>query len=215
MTLTVVKTTALTGTITNAQLAGGIDLTSKVTGTLPIANGGTNSTATTFVNATTNITGALPIVNGGTGSTTFAPGKIGQVLQTTGYTAQTNSTTYASYLTQAITPSATSSKILIFHQAPSMIYLNNTSNMGHVAIFRDSTNITTAGHGSSLMSYQAPNSRSAIGATSCCWLDSPSSTSSITYSIQVKVDNAALTMVYGWASSQPRVSTITCMEVLA
>ena len=33
MTLTVVKTTALTGTITNAQLAGGIDLTSKVTGT--------------------------------------------------------------------------------------------------------------------------------------------------------------------------------------
>ena len=67
MTLTVVKTTALTGTITNAQLAGGIDLTAKVTGTLPIANGGTNSTATAFVNATTNVTGALPVVNGGTG----------------------------------------------------------------------------------------------------------------------------------------------------
>ena len=74
MTLTVVKTTALTGTITNAQLAGGIDLTSKVTGTLPIANGGTNSTATTFVNATTNVTGALPIVNGGTGGTSYSPG---------------------------------------------------------------------------------------------------------------------------------------------
>ena len=74
MTLTVVKTTALTGTITNAQLAGGIDLTSKVTGTLPIANGGTNSTATTFVNAASNVTGALPIVNGGTGGTSYAPG---------------------------------------------------------------------------------------------------------------------------------------------
>lgn len=32
--------------VTNAMLAGSIDLTSKVTGTLPIANGGTNSTAT-------------------------------------------------------------------------------------------------------------------------------------------------------------------------
>ena len=74
MTLTTVKTTALTGTITNAQLAGGIDLTAKVTGTLPIANGGTNSTATTFVNATTNVTGALPIVNGGTGGTSYSPG---------------------------------------------------------------------------------------------------------------------------------------------
>ena len=77
MTLTVVKTTALTGTITNAQLAGGIDLTSKVTGTLPIANGGTNSTATTFVNAASNVTGTLPSANlptvpvtkGGTGLT--------------------------------------------------------------------------------------------------------------------------------------------------
>ena len=44
MALTVVKTTALSGTITNAQLAGSIDLTAKVTGALPIANGGTAAT---------------------------------------------------------------------------------------------------------------------------------------------------------------------------
>jgi hypothetical protein len=69
MALTVVKTTALSGTITNAQLAGSIDLTAKVTGTLPIANGGTNSTSTTFVNAATNMTGTLPIANGGTAIT--------------------------------------------------------------------------------------------------------------------------------------------------
>ena len=49
MALTTVDTTALSGTITNAQLAGSIDLTSKVTGALPIANGGT--AATTFVAA--------------------------------------------------------------------------------------------------------------------------------------------------------------------
>ena len=45
MALTVVKTTALSGTITNAQLAGSIDLTSKVTGTLPTGNGGTGATS--------------------------------------------------------------------------------------------------------------------------------------------------------------------------
>ena len=56
-------------TVKNAGLAGSIDLTAKVTGTLPIANGGTNSTATTFVNAASNVTGTLPVANGGTAIT--------------------------------------------------------------------------------------------------------------------------------------------------
>jgi len=51
------------------QFNGTISLTSGVTGTLPIANGGTGTTSTTFTNLTTNVTGTLPIANGGTGST--------------------------------------------------------------------------------------------------------------------------------------------------
>ena len=43
-----------------------------MTGTLPIANGGTNSTSTTFVNLASNITGTTPIANGGTAATTLA-----------------------------------------------------------------------------------------------------------------------------------------------
>ena len=57
--------------------AGSVDLTSTVTGTLPIANGGTGSTSTTFVNATANITGVVPAANLGTGtasSSTFLRG---------------------------------------------------------------------------------------------------------------------------------------------
>jgi len=49
-----------------------IDLTSEVTGILPIANGGTGTTSTTFANLTTNVTGLLPIANGGTGTATPA-----------------------------------------------------------------------------------------------------------------------------------------------
>jgi len=63
--------TPSSGTATNLT---GLPLTTGVTGTLPIANGGTGTTSTTFTNLTTNVTGTLPIANGGTGttSTTFA-----------------------------------------------------------------------------------------------------------------------------------------------
>jgi hypothetical protein len=47
-------------------------LTTDVSGTLPIANGGTGTTSTTFANLTTNVTGLLPIANGGTGTATPA-----------------------------------------------------------------------------------------------------------------------------------------------
>jgi hypothetical protein len=45
-------------------------LTTDVSGTLPIANGGTGTTSTTFANLATNVTGTLPVANGGTGTTT-------------------------------------------------------------------------------------------------------------------------------------------------
>jgi len=74
----------LTGTVTssgNLTLGGtlaNVDLTSQVTGTLPIANGGTGSTSTTYVDLTTNVTGTLPVANGGTNLTTL--GTANQVL---------------------------------------------------------------------------------------------------------------------------------------
>jgi hypothetical protein len=70
----------LTGTVTssgNLTLGGtlaNVDLTTQVTGTLPIANGGTGSTSTTYVDLTTNVTGTLPVANGGTGITSLGSG---------------------------------------------------------------------------------------------------------------------------------------------
>ena len=71
---------SLSGTVTtsgNLTLGGtlsGVSLTSQVTGTLPIANGGTGTASTTFANLTTNVTGTLPVANGGTGITSFGAG---------------------------------------------------------------------------------------------------------------------------------------------
>lgn len=53
-----------------------VSLTTDVSGTLPIANGGTGTTSTTFVNLATNVTGTLPVANGGTGQTTYTDGQL-------------------------------------------------------------------------------------------------------------------------------------------
>ena len=69
--------------------SGQIDAGSGLTGTLPIANGGTGTTSTTFTNLTTNVTGTLPIGNGGTGLTaTPTSGQI-DIGNNTGFTRTT------------------------------------------------------------------------------------------------------------------------------
>jgi hypothetical protein len=67
-------TVTTSGSLTLGGALSGVDLTSQVTGTLPIANGGTGTTSTTFTNLTTNVTGTLPVANGGTGITSLGAG---------------------------------------------------------------------------------------------------------------------------------------------
>jgi hypothetical protein len=65
--------TPSSGTATNLT---GLPLTTGVTGTLPIANGGTGSTSTTYCSLTTNVTGTLPVANGGTGATSLTANNV-------------------------------------------------------------------------------------------------------------------------------------------
>lgn len=65
--------TPSSGTATNLT---GLPLSTGVTGTLPIANGGTGSTSTTYCSLTTNVTGTLPVANGGTGATSLTANNV-------------------------------------------------------------------------------------------------------------------------------------------
>jgi hypothetical protein len=67
--ITLTGTVTSTGNLTLGGTLANVNLASQVTGTLPIANGGTGSTSTTFVNLASNVTGTLPVANGGTGVT--------------------------------------------------------------------------------------------------------------------------------------------------
>ena len=246
MALTTVKTTALNGTITNAQLAGSIDLTAKVTGTLPIANGGTNSTSTTFVNAATNVTGTLatgnggtgstattfvnvasnvtgtlPAANGGTGVTSYAPGKIGQVIQkviTAGSVTHTTTAFIATAWLVAITPSATSSNIhLSFSVNQGCATANRSPNF---RIYRDIggggySHLTNGVDGEPHDQSGSYANVSGHFATNSCFqfYDDPATTSECTYKVYFKLSDTtgscyayAAAGLYGYA---------TAMEVLA
>jgi len=59
--ITLSGTVTSSGSLTLGGTLGSVDLTSQITGTLPIANGGTNSTSTTYCSLTANVSGTLPI----------------------------------------------------------------------------------------------------------------------------------------------------------
>lgn len=67
--ITLTGTVSTSGNLTLGGTLANVNLTSQITGTLPIANGGTGSTSTTFANLASNVTGTLPVANGGTGVT--------------------------------------------------------------------------------------------------------------------------------------------------
>ena len=192
-------------TVSNAGLGGSIDLTAKVTGTLPIANGGTNSTSTTFVNLASNVTGTMPVANGGSGRTAVT-GNVLQVIRATTTTTTTTSSTSMvdiTNLTVNITPSATSSKIYVI--------------MNVNGITSEASNIS----GCSLRIYQASDvSGEAInmgyGSTNqlnqsatLTALESPSSTSELTYKGQSRNRVAANVSV----NIATDTSSITVMEI--
>ena len=146
--------------------------------------------------------GTLAIASG---AKTSGFGKIGQVVSTT--------------KTDEFSTSSTSSKILIL--VDGNVSDNNTTYAGAMKLFRDSTEICKGTNGSA-NNIGFDNVRRNSGSDeskkfSINFLDSPSTTSSTTYKISIKLNQSNTFYINRTGSSNENslVSTITAMEVLA
>jgi hypothetical protein len=140
---------------------------------------------------------------GGTIRTTRTPGTVLQVVnaaQTTSFS--TTSGTFTNIgLSASITPTSATSKIFVIAGAIMNTQSSNLSLL--LTIFRDSTDLgVRSGQYAAAAGWLATT-------VPCFYLDSPATTSSVTYSIRARVSAGAGTI----SSADP--STITLMEIAA
>ena len=143
-------------------------------------------------------------------TTTFPAGHVIQVLTGTHSTeAFTQSTSFATMsLTVSITPKSASSKFFIICNTSG--YCTDGSNqVGYYTIYRGSTNLGPAN--GSADGYQGSGAGHDIGTKICiCELDSPNTTSAITYGMYARTNNASYKTYWSMNNSK---SDITVMEI--
>jgi len=125
-------------------------------------------------------------------------------------TATTISTSYVtSGLSLSITPSSVSNKVLVFFSGPTYC-ANITGNYGAIAIFNGSNNLISGFAGS-------PGQSGGYCNSSLVYLDSPATTSAVTYAIYIKSEGASSTAGIGWTTvvNTGARATITAMEISA
>ena len=146
-------------------------------------------------------------------SDSFASGVGGKVLQVVnGTTSTTVSTTSASYadtgLAATITPSSTSSKILVLANIPDSHNAGVGGSILYLNVVRGSTQVIEfVRHGDYI---QSGNIVTYGGSTS--YLDSPSTTSAITYKVQFRI-HASGSSYQQYIFLNNSTGTITLMEI--
>jgi len=182
-----------------------INLTSNVTGTLPVANGGTNLSSG-FINGTTNV------------------GKIGQVVYGE-YNQQVQSSAGGfidSGLTASITPSATSSKILVM--VTQQTGKGNTATGGFYFNLQLQRQIGGGGYSTqkyvtSLGNYEAGTSGGdkyiAADEYSLHHLDTTNTTSQVDYKTITNAETGMITNIDDTGSSHRGEASMVLMEILA
>ena len=144
--------------------------------------------------------------------TALPAGVGGKVLQTVIGTSttstSTNSTSFVtSQITANITPSATSSKIYV--SVCSDLDSQATGHQAYTTIFRDSTNLAGVSTAANFGNNFGLNSR-VITPVSMCTLDSPNSTSQLTYAAYVRSGGSSVTVIF---NNQNINGTIVLMEI--
>ena len=145
-------------------------------------------------------------------TTVFPSGHVLQVLTgTSSSEAYTQSTDFVTMsLTVAITPIATSSKIFIICNTSGYNDSGNTQ-VSYYTIYRNSTDLGASNNNGFANIHQGSGSGHDVGTNICIsTLDSPSTTSAITYGMYARVNNASYKTYWSMNSSR---SDITVMEV--
>jgi len=157
----------------------------------------------TSVNLASNVTGTLPAANGGSGRTAVT-GNVLQVVQGSNATQMTTTSTsfVDTGLTASITPSSSSNKILIIVDAQGQFAAN--TGFGN-AIVRGSTAIFQT---NSYSNYDSSATQTNTRAT-YCYLDSPSTTASTAYKLQVNAYNPGTI----YQNDGDNKTTMTLMEI--
>jgi hypothetical protein len=184
-----IPATNLSGTIADARLP-----------TVPVAKGGTGLTSLGSANQQLR-------VNSGGNALEFATISAGGILQSvTDETASSTSTTSTSFvatsLQATITPSSTSSKIIIL--ATAMINNNTANNWCYGTIYRDSTNL---GNAKGMVGVYSQGG-DIHGNGSIVWTDAPNSTSAIVYRYYFRAQSGTANF-----NQQPQKQKITLLEL--
>lgn len=128
-------------------------------------------------------------------TTTFNATNIGKVLQVVYGNAasdvtNTNSNTYVDSGTASITPSSTSSKILIIAN-PYVVLSRSGANQAQVSFYIDKDGSILSDYGAQLVKIQDTYTNAGIIISPVMhYLDSPATTSSVTYTVKTRNDNS-------------------------
>ena len=143
----------------------------------------------------------------------LSTGKVAQVENAQSTYFVTNSTSFVDIgLTASITPSATSSKVLVLVNLTGGLKVNVNTSL-KARLLRDSSEILMI---ETIGGYTGTTDECGFGGTSSSYLDSPSSTSSLTYKIQICTADSGNVTFGTWQSGSERAKpTITLMEILA
>jgi hypothetical protein len=168
---------------------------------------------TTDTQTLTNKSIVATQLTGTIASARLPTGSVLQVVSATYSTQTSNSTSTPADtgLTASITPSSSTSKILIMvNQAGVEKNQNNADNAVDLFLQKNGSNLIKIG---GYIGYTATAIRNLIGSASCAYLDSPATTSAITYKTQFY--NSGVSSAAVLVQSQSAVSTITLMEIAA
>jgi hypothetical protein len=200
----------------NASTSAGLVQTADTSGVLALQSNGTTALSTSGANVT--IAGTLTTAAQSIAKASLPTGSVLQVVNaiyTTAVSSSTSNTFVDSGLTLSITPTSSTSKILVIvNQATTAGTGANSENQTVVTLLRGSTNLfsTVSASSDDFFRIYTPSSNSTMSSfVAFNYLDSPATTSSTTYKTQ-------FSLRYGTTATVQKGSTpsfITLMEIAA